>query len=121
MRAYLVKDEGTLEKLANVKFVEDLKKKTSFQQNAQQANNTSNVVAGQSSRGVPSSIEAHSNSFGSIMTSSVVQNLANNSHNAGRASQGRSKSRGTSSLKHGRNMYSGGKGSALQLNNNLTN
>lgn len=72
MRAYLVKDEGTFEKLANVKFFDDLKKKTAFQHNNLHNNNTSNVIAGQSSRGGLSSIEAHSNSFGSMMSRSVV-------------------------------------------------
>lgn len=60
MRAYLIKDEATMEKLANDKFQEDLKKK-------QAQINTSNVISGQSSKGAISSIEAHSNSFGSMM------------------------------------------------------
>ena len=39
MRAYLLKDEGTYEKFANVKFFDDLKKKTAI-------HNTSNVIGG---------------------------------------------------------------------------
>ena len=49
MRAYLVKDEGTLEILAKKKFDEDLQTKQDL------------------SRGGISSIEAHSSSFGSVM------------------------------------------------------
>lgn len=53
MRAYLVKEEFVLEKLAQQKFDEDLR----WKQNVQAT-----------SRGAISSIEAHSNSFGSIMS-----------------------------------------------------
>ena len=63
MRAYLIKDEGTMESLAKAKFYDDLKKR--------QTQNTSNIIAGQSSKGGISSIEAHSNSFGSIMSRGV--------------------------------------------------
>ena len=54
MRAYLVKDEGTLEVLAKRKFEEDL--------------NTKQEI----SRGAISSIEANSCSFGSIVGQSVL-------------------------------------------------
>jgi hypothetical protein len=54
MRAYLVKDEGTLEILAKKKFDEDLALKADV------------------SRGGISSIEANSSSFGSIMCHSVI-------------------------------------------------
>ena len=53
MRAYLVKDEGTLEILAKKKFDEDLALKAEY------------------SRGGISSIEANSSSFGSVMYQSI--------------------------------------------------
>ena len=73
MRAYLIKDEGTLERLAKEKFDEDLQNKN------QKA----------SSRGPISSIEAHSSSFGSIMSRGVHSNGGT-----------RARSRGASSLHH---------------------
>lgn len=98
MRAYLVKDEGTMEKLAKEKFVDDLKKK--------QMQNTSNLIGGQSSRGGISSIEAHSNSFGSMMSRGVQSGFGLTG--AGRGSQGRAPSRGAGSMQQRRNRYPGG-------------
>lgn len=71
MRAYLVKDEGTLEMLASQKFEEDL-------QNKQKSHH---------SKGAISSIEQQSSSFGSVVSK-------------GFNSGGQANSRGASSIKN---------------------
>lgn len=79
MRAYLIKDEGTLEMLASQKFEEDLQNKHKM-----------------NSKGAISSIEAHSSSFGSIVSRGVHSN-----------GDLRGRSRGGSSLRQRGAMTSG--------------